>query len=100
MKAAFEDASLSIPKDSDILDDLIAVKVVKGIARVPEGNTSTDKTKQRHGDAAIAIALALYAAQMEVEIFGYHSAKKQQTRDQDKPQRQVKITGGFRRGCI
>lgn len=100
MKAAFEDASLSIPKDSDILDDLIAVKVIKGIARVPDGNTSSDKQKQRHGDAAIAIALALYAAQMEVEIFDYHSAKKQQTRDQDKPLRQVKTTGGFRRGCI
>ncbi|NVK42126.1 MAG: hypothetical protein HWE39_12870 [Oceanospirillaceae bacterium] len=100
MKAAFEDGSISIPKDADILSDLTAIKVIKGIARVPEGNTSDDKKKQRHGDAAIAIALALYAAQMDVEVFEYHSAKKQQTKDQDAPSRSVKVTGGFRRGCL
>lgn len=100
MKAAFEDASLSIPKDSDIVDDLKAIKVIKGIARVPDGNTSSDKDKQRHGDAAIAIALALFAAQMDVEDFGYHPVPKNQTKDQDRLKRNIKTTGGFKRGCL
>ncbi len=100
MKAAFEDASLSIPKDADIRDDLAAVKVIRGIPKVPDGNTSTDEQKQRHGDAAIAICLALYAAQMEVEVFAYHSVKKHQNQDQDKYHRSVKLTGGFKRGCL
>lgn len=100
MKAAFEDASLSIPKDSDIVDDLKAIKVIKGIARVPDGNTSSDKDKQRHGDAAIAIALALFAAQMDVEDFGYHPVPKHQTKDQDTLKRSINTTGGFKRGCL
>jgi phage FluMu gp28-like protein len=100
MKAAFEDASISIPKDADIRDDLSAIQVIKGIPKVPDGNTSTDKTKQRHGDAAVAICLALYAAQMEIEIFESHSVKKHQSKGQDKYQRPIKLTGGFKRGCM
>jgi phage FluMu gp28-like protein len=41
--------------------------VVKGIPRLPEGKTGD--SKNRHGDAAIAIAMAYYASLMEaVEI--------------------------------
>jgi phage FluMu gp28-like protein len=100
MKAAFEDASLTLPKDADMRDDFSAIKVIKGIPKVPDGNTSTDKTKQRHGDAAVAICLALYAAQMEIEIFESHSVKKHQSKGQDKYQRPIKLTGGFKRGCM
>jgi len=100
MKAAFEDASVSLPKDKDILDDLFAIQVIKGIPRVPDGNTSTDKQKQRHGDAAIAMALALFAAQIDVESFGYHSVPKYSTDDNDTLKRPIKMTGGFKRGCL
>jgi phage FluMu gp28-like protein len=34
--------------------------VVKGVARVPE-TRSRDKTGQRHGDAAVALAMAIHA---------------------------------------
>jgi phage FluMu gp28-like protein len=62
MKAAFEDGTLSaIPRDRDILDDLRAISVIKGIPRIPEGKTQTGQGQQRHGDAAVALCLAWFA---------------------------------------
>ncbi len=63
LKAAFEDGTLaSMPKDRDILDDLRAITVVKGIPRIPEGKTKTGQGQQRHGDAAVALCLAWFAS--------------------------------------
>ena len=61
LKAAFEDDMIRLPRDADILDDLRAIQVVNGIPRLPEGKT--DKDNKRHGDAAIAIVMALFASQ-------------------------------------
>lgn len=62
LKAAFEDDNITLPKDADVLNDLRSIQLIKGIPRVPEGQTDTKKG--RHGDAAIAICLA-YAASLE-----------------------------------
>ncbi len=63
LKAAFEDGTLAaIAKDRDILDDLRAITVVKGIPRIPEGKTKTGQGQQRHGDAAVALCLAWFAS--------------------------------------
>lgn len=64
LKAAFEDDLISLPRDRDVLDDLRALQVIKGIPRLPEGKTGDNKN--RHGDAAIAIAMAYYASLMDV----------------------------------
>lgn len=61
LKQAFEDATIAIPRDKDVLADLRAFKVVRGVARVPERTTGKDGG-QRHGDAGIAIALMHYAS--------------------------------------
>lgn len=67
-KAAFEDVTLLIPKDRDTQDDLRALKMVRGVAKVPEQRASESGGKgKRHGDAAIAAALA-YAASREKPI--------------------------------
>lgn len=62
-KAALEDGTLDqLPRDADILGDLRLLQVIKGVPRVPDVRTTgTDKGK-RHGDAAIALALAYYAS--------------------------------------
>lgn len=61
-RAAFEDRGITIPKDPDILDDLRSVRVEKGIARVPENYKGKGRDGgKRHGDAAIACALAWHA---------------------------------------
>ena len=76
LKAAFEDDEIAIIADTDHLSDLRAVKVVRGIARVPalrEGETG----KKRHGDHAIAVALAHFASRMRWVEYGYRGLPRQ-----------------------
>ncbi len=61
MKAQFEDRTISAPKDAHILDDLRALKVIKGVARIPD-KRGKDDSGDRHGDAAIAAAMLICAA--------------------------------------
>lgn len=63
-KAALEDRTATIPKDDNVLDDLRAVTVVKGVPKIPRDARTKDRkgTGKRHGDSAIAYALAMYAA--------------------------------------
>ena len=60
LKAGIEDRTLILPKNSGVLSDFRSLRVVKGVARVPEQRTK-DKTGGRHGDAAIACAMMLDA---------------------------------------
>lgn len=61
-KAAIEDRSLEMPKSADIVQDHRAVKVEKGVARVPEsGRQKSSDGRQRHGDSAISGAMAWFA---------------------------------------
>jgi len=98
LKAAFEDALIELPRDLDVLSDLRALQVIKGIPKLPD--TKTDPNKSRHGDAAIAIALAIYAAQMEVEEFAYQAVKLDRSRDADLSHRQVQVTANFKRRVL
>jgi phage FluMu gp28-like protein len=63
LKAAFEDRDLVVPRDADVLADLRAIKLDKGVAKVPDNaHTKGEDGHARHGDSAIALALANYAA--------------------------------------
>ncbi len=61
LKRAFEDDTILIPRDADVLNDLRMVKLIDGIARVPALRTKGKDGGNRHGDSAIAIALMHYA---------------------------------------
>lgn len=60
LKSGIEDKTLILPKDAGILSDFRSLRVVKGVARVPE-QRSKDKTGCRHGDSAVACAMMLDA---------------------------------------
>ena len=60
-KAAIEDKSVLLPYDADIIEDHRFIKVIKGVAKIPEGRTKGDDKLQRHGDTAICGALAWFA---------------------------------------
>ncbi|MCA8321223.1 terminase large subunit domain-containing protein [Burkholderia cepacia] len=63
VKAAFEDGTIDgLPKDADVLADLRAVQVIKGVPRLPDVRTTGQDDGKRHGDAAVAVALAYYAS--------------------------------------
>ncbi len=85
-KAAFEDATITLPKDREILGDLRAVKLVRGVARVPLA-TKDEEGKRRHGDAAIASALAYAASRADAEVYEYRAAQreKEEKRWQERP---------------
>lgn len=80
MKAAFEDGEIVIPKDADVLGDLRTIVMDKGIAKVPDkGHTVGADGGQRHGDAAVSIAMADFASRnpgavIEFESMGDHRA--------------------------
>ena len=70
VKAALEDGNLDkLPKDEDFLGDLRLVQVIKGVPRIPDTRTSEKSSSdgredvaKRHGDAAVALALAYFAS--------------------------------------
>lgn len=70
LKDAFEADMIAIHRDDETLSDLRAVKLIRGVPRVPpvrEGTTG----KKRHGDYAIALALAHFASRMRWSEVGY-----------------------------
>lgn len=70
LKDAFEQGDLSIIRDEEHLTDLKQVKVVRGTPRVPEERTG-EQGKKRHGDFAIALALAYFASRLQWFEYGY-----------------------------
>ena len=60
LKAGIEDKTLILPKNADILSDFRSLRVITGVARVPEQRTK-DRTGGRHGDSAVACAMMLDA---------------------------------------
>ncbi len=93
MKKAFEDDELRTVKDKDVIDDLRAVQVIKGIPKIPEGNTSGNAAQRRHGDAAVALCLAYAATFMDGSAFGYESARI--TSDKQDEYRDIKTGFGI-----
>ena len=100
-KAAFEDGTIELPRDADILSDHRALVMEKGVVHVPDRRERSASGKLRHGDSAIAGALALYASIVDVPAIAYtpalsHRLGEEQNRgadaarpadDDDKPRR-------------
>lgn len=74
LKARFEDGTIVIPKDYDVRNDLTAFQIINGVPTLPKLRAESklpDAGAQstRHGDTAIALALAEYASRMgEIDI--------------------------------
>jgi phage FluMu gp28-like protein len=97
LKVAFEDDMVAIIADVDHLSDLRAVKLVRGIARVPPLREGASGLK-RHGDYAIALALAHWASRQRWMEYGYeavpmHGDAKTQSALAD--HREVSLPSGF-----
>ncbi len=84
LKAAFEDDTIAIAKDAEHLSDLRAVKVTRGIPMVPPTREG-EKGKRRHGDYAIALALAHFASRMRWVEYGYQASNSGRNLGQKQP---------------
>ncbi len=79
-KAAFEDGAIEIPKNADVLADHRAIVLEQGVAKVAERRAGADG-KGRHGDSAMAAALAFFASRADAGQIAYVSAPVPGVRD-------------------
>lgn len=76
LKAVFEDAEFTIPQDDNIYGDFRLLRTTNGVAQIPNDKRTVDrarKDKKRHGDGAIAAALAIFASELEGHEYGYQT---------------------------
>lgn len=78
-KAAFEDDRITVPDDQEIHDDIRTLRIVRGVIRVPEKRMTGKDGSKRHGDAAVAGALAYAASRADPEEYGYQAAPRTST---------------------
>lgn len=71
LKGAFEDGDIAIPRDAEVLADLRAFKMVRGLPSLPPLRTQAQSGGTRHGDAGIAIALAYGATRSSSGLIDY-----------------------------
>jgi phage FluMu gp28-like protein len=77
LKAGLDDGIFLVPRDADVVDDLMQFKLVGGVARLPPGASRTGSDGLgRHGDAGIAGALARYASTAEPIAYEYTPVPK------------------------
>ena len=79
-KAAFEDGTIELPRDADILADHRILRMQQGVARLPERRARGGDGNQRHGDSAIAGALAYYASYSDHPEYAYTSVSSRRSR--------------------
>jgi phage FluMu gp28-like protein len=97
LKAAFEDDQIEVPRDADVLNDLLSFRVIQGIPKLPDIRKPSvaagirSKAPTRHGDAAIGIVLGHYSTrQPKAACEGYNTAEART------PSPTAKGWGGFR----
>lgn len=65
-KSALEDATITIPRDASVKEDLQAVQVIGGTPKIPKTTGQGKKGERRHGDAAIALLLLWHASAVDL----------------------------------
>lgn len=71
LKAAIEAKTYQLPLDDDVMNDYRAITMTKGIAKVPDDERTTGADGfERHGDTAIAGALAVHASEQKTGEVG------------------------------
>lgn len=101
---AFEDKTISLPRDADVKNDIRALERIDGVVKLPKLRQADtkDSSLKRHGDAAIALILGWFASLSDIESFGYIPVKQSMDQNDDPIDRPVCITAGFksRRGAL
>ncbi|CCN69772.1 terminase large subunit domain-containing protein [Vibrio nigripulchritudo] len=81
LKAEFESQNLDLPRNEDVKGDLCHIQVVNGIPKIDKGKTKGQDGKQRHGDFAVALAMAVRASWMEGSAIEYTPIPKDDDSD-------------------
>lgn len=73
LKAQFEDGTIFIPKHEDVQADLAKIQVMAGIPQIDKGKSKGSDGQQRHGDFAVALAMAERATWLEGSEIEYQA---------------------------
>lgn len=74
LKARLEDDMMTVPADSETIDDLHMFEVINGVARMPQYRSSAGGGRKRHGDAGVAALLAEFATRQDAVEIEFGSA--------------------------
>lgn len=85
-KAAFEDGTIEISRDADVLDDLRSFEVVRGVPRIPDKRRPGKHGGTRHGDAGIALLLSHDASRQDAAPIEYTSVPHKSSRWDPEPE--------------
>ncbi len=73
LKAHFEARSITIPDDIDIINALRMIRLHNGIPKIPAKlKFKHSHGGEHHGDAAIALFMAIIASKQEVTLYEHH----------------------------
>lgn len=95
-KSAFEDNELVVPKHEDVINDLGAIQILRGVPGIDDSRTTGTDGKKRHGDAAIAIFLAFLASKEDCRRYELHRLNKSERPDEREERRQLRTTRGLK----
>ena len=90
LKAEFEDQNITIPRHQDVMDDINKIQVINGIPKIDKGKDNKGNGKTRHGDSAVALAMAIRASWMEGAAIEFEAIQSKDDRwnpdyDDDQP---------------
>jgi len=97
-KAAHEDGTIEYPRDADVLEDVRAFEMIRGVARLPDKRRPGKAGGQRHGDAGIALLLSYYASRAEAMDIDYASAGRRASFADHRPRPATGVGWGTVRG--
>ena len=80
-RALYEDQMITVPRHDDILEDHRSITLLRGVPRVPP--QATDRRGARHGDSAIALALATQAEDERRVEYDYQPVRLSRDADED-----------------
>lgn len=95
-KAAFEDNELVTPKHEDIITDLGAIQIYRGVPGIDDSRTVGTDGRKRHGDAAIAIFLGYLASREDNRRYELHKINKPADPKERDERRQLRLTRGLK----
>ncbi|HHB6895312.1 TPA: terminase family protein [Klebsiella pneumoniae] len=96
LKAILEDDELIVPKHEDIVTDLGAIQIIRGVPGIDDSRTKGTDGRKRHGDAAIAIWLAVLASKEDCRRYELHRLNNPQQQRNPDSRRQLRITRGLK----
>ena len=79
LKAVFEDRYIQLPADDYLVSDVVAIRLIAGVPKVPDNYKGEDRDGgERHADFAVALCLAHAASHVDIISYGgYQPAMRQ-----------------------